>query len=104
MATEDNALTRPAVEALSPLTGDGEPLAPLDEVPLELEVRLGRARVPLGELRRLRPGTVLTLDRLAEEDAEVLLGGKVVARGQVVVVGQELGVRVTQLSASRGQR
>lgn len=102
MATEDKALTRPSSELLASLTGE-EPLARLEEVPLQLEVRLGRARLSLGELLRLRAGAVLTLDRLVGEEAEVLIGGKTVALGQIVVVGEELGVRVTRLAATREQ-
>jgi flagellar motor switch protein FliN/FliY len=77
-------------------------LACLEEVPLQVEVRLGHARLTLGELLKLRAGLVLTLDRLVDEPAEVLVGGKVIARGQIVVVGDELGVRVTELAAAAG--
>lgn len=79
-------------------------LASLAEVPLQVEVRLGHARLSLGELLRLQAGSVLTLDRRVEEPAEVLVGGKVVARGQIVAVGDELGVRVTELARPAGER
>ena len=103
MVTEDNALTRPASELLAALTASSEPLARFEDVPLQVEVRLGRARVPLGELLRLRAGAVLTLERRVGEEAEVLIGGQVVALGQIVVVGNELGVRITQLAGARAQ-
>lgn len=79
-------------------------LSSLAEVPLQVEVRLGHARLSLGELLRLKAGSVLTLDRHVEEPADVLVGGKLVARGQIVAVGDELGVRVTELARTAGER
>jgi len=70
-------------------------LAPLSEAPIQVEVRIGTACLALGELMRLRPGMVVTLQRRVGEPAEILVGGKLVALGQIVLVGDELGVRVT---------
>jgi flagellar motor switch protein FliN/FliY len=76
----------------------GQGLAPLTDVPLEVTVRLGRTRLTLGELLKLRAGAVLTLEQEVGEPAEIMVGDKVVALGEMVVVGEELGVRVTEVA------
>lgn len=82
--------------------GAGGALAALQEVPLQVEVRLGTARLSFGEVMRLRPGSVVTLEQAVGQLAEVLVGGKVVARGQVVLVGDELGIRLSELCGPGG--
>ena len=73
-------------------------LAPLSEAPIQVEVRIGSACLSLGELMKLRPGMVVTLARRVGEPAEILVGGKLIALGQIVLVGEELGVRVTDFA------
>jgi flagellar motor switch protein FliN len=75
-------------------TGDLHLLA---EVELTVTVELGRVRLPLRELLRLQEGSVVELDRLAGAPVDVLANGTPVARGDVVVVGDELGVRISEL-------
>lgn len=74
--------------------GDLELLA---DVELTVSVELGRVRIPLRELLRLQEGSVVELDRLAGAPVDVLANGTPVARGDVVVVGDELGVRINEL-------
>lgn len=69
----------------------------LGGVALTVTVELGRVRLPLREVLRLQEGTVLELDRLAGAPVDVLANGTPVARGDVVVVGDELGVRISEL-------
>jgi flagellar motor switch protein FliN len=69
----------------------------LGEVELTVSVELGRVRLPLRDLLRLQEGTVVELDRLAGAPVDVLANGTPVARGDVVVVGDELGVRISEL-------
>lgn len=69
----------------------------LGGVALTVTVELGRVRLPLREVMRLQEGTVLELDRLAGAPVDVLANGTPVARGDVVVVGDELGVRISEL-------
>lgn len=73
-------------------------LSAMSEVPLEVTVRLGSARMTLGELLDLRQGSVLLLDREVGEPAEILVGDRVVALGEMVRVDQDLGVRLTRVS------
>jgi flagellar motor switch protein FliN len=84
---------------LTPGAGPGAPgdLNLLSDVELTVTVELGRIKLPLRELLRLQEGTVVELDRLAGAPVDVLANGTPVARGDVVVVGDELGVRVSEL-------
>lgn len=77
--------------------GTGGDLQLLGEVELTVSVELGRVRLPLRDLLRLQEGTVVELDRLAGAPVDVLANGTPVARGDVVVVGDELGVRISEL-------
>jgi flagellar motor switch protein FliN len=72
-------------------------LAPLTEVPIAVTVRLGSAKLTLGELMALGPGAVLGLGQEVGAPAEILVGNQVIALGQMVMVGSELGVRVLEL-------
>jgi flagellar motor switch protein FliN/FliY len=67
-------------------------------VPLEVTVRLGRTRLTLGELLSLKAGAVLALEREVNDPAEIMVGDKVVALGQMVMIGEELGVRVVEVA------
>ncbi|MCW2665423.1 MAG: fliN [Frankiales bacterium] len=67
----------------------------LSEVQVELAVELGRVKLPLRDLLALGPGAVLELDRPADAPVDVLVNGCLVARGEVVVIDGEFGVRVT---------
>ena len=75
---------------------DGD-LHRLADVHLTVSVELGRVRLPLGDLLRLQEGTVIELDRIAGTPVDVLANGTAVAKGDVVVIGDELGVRITEL-------
>ena len=91
----------PVMSIASPIGDDRQrQLASLAEVPLSIDIRLGEVTVPLAELLDLQAGSVLTLDRGIEELVEVLVGGKVIAYGEIVAVGDQLGVRILEVAAS----
>ncbi|WP_337175072.1 FliM/FliN family flagellar motor switch protein [Paludisphaera sp.] len=73
----------------------GEPVVDPLDAPVTLTVELGRISIPLGRLAGLKPGEVLELNRHGREPVEVTSGGRTVARGDLVLIGDELGVRVT---------
>ena len=80
-----------------------EPTGPADlrrlsDVTVEVAVEIGRTRMTIGETLSLRPGTIITLDRLAGEPVDMLVNGRRIGRGEVVVVDDEFGVRVTDVS------
>lgn len=67
------------------------------DIPLNVSVELGRAKVVIKDLLQLGQGSVLELDKLAGEPLEVLINGKLVARGEVVVVNEKFGIRLTDI-------
>ncbi|MDP3714501.1 MAG: flagellar motor switch protein FliN [Mycobacteriales bacterium] len=97
-ATDLPDLERPDLPDLGeglPSTGDARDLRLLAEVQVELAVELGRVKLPLRDLLSLGPGAVLELDRAADAPVDVLVNGCLVARGEVVVIDGQFGVRVT---------
>jgi flagellar motor switch protein FliN/FliY len=73
------------------------------DIPLDVTVELGRARLELRELLALASGSVVELGKLAGEPLDVLVNGKLVARGECVVVNDKFGVRLTDI-VSRSER
>ncbi len=69
----------------------------LVDVDLEISVELGRAEMSLREVLALAPGVVIELDKLAGEPVDILINGKLVGRGEVVVIEEMFGVRVTEI-------
>ncbi len=67
------------------------------DIPLKVSVELGRAQVVIKDMLQLGQGSVLELDKLAGEPLEVLVNGKLVARGEVVVVNEKFGIRLTDI-------
>jgi flagellar motor switch protein FliN len=81
---------RPAAEALADLTR-------LSGVPVDLSVEIGRTRMTVGETLALREGSVVTLDRMAGEPVDLLVNGTPIARGEVVVIDEQFGLRLTKV-------
>jgi flagellar motor switch protein FliN/FliY len=73
-------------------------LGVLMDMPVKVTVEVGRIAITLGELCRLGPGALLKLDREAHQPADILVNGKVVARGEIVTVNESYGVRITDVS------
>jgi flagellar motor switch protein FliN/FliY len=67
------------------------------EVPLSISVELGRTSLTIRELLALGQGSILQLDRHAGEPVDVLVNGKRLARGEVVVIDEDFGIRVTEV-------
>lgn len=67
------------------------------DIPLEISVELGRSRILISELLHLGQGSVIELSKLAGEPLEILVNQKLVARGEVVVVNEKFGVRLTDI-------
>ena len=93
-----------------PLNGDGgtvrvggesmADLRRLSAVPVDLSDEIGRARMSVGETLELREGSVVTLDRMAGEPVDLLVNGTPIARGEVVVIDEQFGLRLTQVLAA----
>ena len=67
------------------------------DVPLEVTVELGRTSKAIKEILDFSPGTIIELDKLAGEPIDVLVNGKLVAKGEVVVIEESFGIRVTEI-------
>ncbi|AMV35171.1 Flagellar motor switch protein FliN [Pirellula sp. SH-Sr6A] len=72
----------------------------LRDVQLELKIELGRTRMSLDEILRLRKGSVITLDKLAGDPVDIFVNGRLVARGEVLVLNDNFCVRVAELVGS----
>ncbi len=68
------------------------------DVPLEVTVELGRTRKSISEILDFSPGTIIELDKIAGEPIDVLVNGKFVAKGEVVVIEESFGIRVTEIT------
>jgi flagellar motor switch protein FliN/FliY len=90
--------TEAASESALMVTQNGSRLDAVLEVDLPLVVRFGRAVMPLRALADLGPGSVIDMGRSPDEPVELLVGDRLVARGEVVIVGGNYGVRITELT------
>jgi|SRR4051812_7119802 len=89
-------------EATTVPVAEAEPaqLERLRDVPVELAVEIGRTKMTIGETLGLGPGSIVTLNRLAGEPVDLLVNGTPIARGEVVVIDEEFGLRITEVVAS----
>ncbi len=76
---------------------NGADLRRLSDVLMELSVEIGRTRMTVGEMLQLRAGSIVTLERLAGEPVDLLVNGTPIARGEVVIVDEQFGLRVTEI-------
>lgn len=74
----------------------------LFDVPVTVAAVLGRARIPVGDLLRIGPGSLLELDRRVGEAIDIRVNDRLVARGEVVLVDDRLGVTMTEIVKSAG--
>ena len=93
-ATKD--VTSPAPVAEKP-KGKPTNLNFILDIPLEVTVELGRSRMIINDLLQLGQGSVIELTKLAGEPLEILVNQKLIARGEVVVVNEKFGVRLTDI-------
>jgi flagellar motor switch protein FliN len=70
------------------------------DVPVAVSAVLGRTKIEVGELMNMRPGTVLELDRRVGEAIDIYVNDRLVARGEVVLVEEKLGVTMTEIIKS----
>ena len=91
-----------ALEAPTPaVTSDGADLGRVIDVPVELAVEIGRTTMTIGETLSLAPGSIVSLNRLAGEPVDLLVNGKVIAQGEVVVIDEEFGMRITDIVSAQ---
>lgn len=97
---QQNVVVQPV--QFAPLVPGGTPLSNTNmnlimDVPLQVTVELGRTRKLIREILDLAAGSVIELDKLAGEPVDILVNGKLIAKGEVVVIDENFGVRVTDI-------
>jgi flagellar motor switch protein FliN len=105
MASDDLNLEEfPNSTALAPAIEDGDKiasdLAPVFDVPVNISAVLGKAHLSVAQLLKLGQGSVLELDRKVGEAIDIYVNNRLVARGEVVVVDERLGVTMTEIIKS----
>jgi flagellar motor switch protein FliN len=70
-------------------------IAPLEEVPVDVEIELGQRVLTMREVLRLREGSVITTSRSAGDNIDIYLGGVLCGSGEIVVIENSIGVRIT---------
>ena len=78
-------------------TAAGNDLNLILDIPVQLTVELGRTRIPIKHILQLAQGSVVELDALAGEPMDVLVNGYLIAQGEVVVVNDKFGIRLTDI-------
>lgn len=96
-AAEEKAKSKEEDSASAPETSIGTDLDLILDIPLELSVELGRTKMLVNELLQLGQGSIVELDKLAGEPLEIYINRKLVAKGEVVVVNEKFGVRLTDI-------
>ena len=101
MANEQNAEWAAPLDAQQPSDGSANaPVADINrvlDIPVQLSVELGRKKVPIKYLLQLAQGSVIELDAMAGEPMDVLVNGYLIAQGEVVVVNDKFGIRLTDV-------
>ena len=111
-AVADIAVATTAVEQVAPaqfanfatgvpgvngLNGAGNDISMILDIPVQLTVELGRTRIPIKNILQLAQGSVVELETLAGEPMDVLVNGYLIAQGEVVVVNDKFGIRLTDI-------
>lgn len=101
-ATEAEAASKASTASFDELTDDSTPgsdvkLDVVLDIPVTLSMEIGRTKISIRNLLQLNQGSVVELERLAGEPMDVLVNGTLIARGEVVVVNEKFGIRLTDI-------
>ena len=80
-----------------PVPSSGSRIDLVSDIPVRVTVELGRTRKNISEILSMSAGSIIELDKMAGESVDVLVNGKLIARGEVVVIDENFGVRVTEI-------
>ena len=102
MAEDDGSVQQAPLDALSddskPVSDDLTPeLDVILDIPVSISMEVGRTEIPIRNLLQLNQGSVVELDRLAGEPLDVLVNGTLIAHGEVVMVNDKFGIRLTDV-------
>lgn len=99
VVAEPEQVSTPSFANFTPTTAGG-PAGDINmilDIPVQLTVELGRTRIPIKNILQLAQGSVVELDALAGEPMDVLVNGYLIAQGEVVVVNDKFGIRLTDI-------
>ena len=103
MAEEENTAAEVAAEEQSSVQNEdlnsatADNLRVLENIDVKLTVQVGSAELKIRELLRLNEGSVIELDRLAGDPLDILINGTMIAKGEVVMVGERFGIRFSEI-------
>lgn len=101
-ASKPVEVSKPAFQTLaSSGVSDGDNLDLILDVPLDLSVVLGRSKKTIKDILSFNTGSVIELEKLTDEPLEILLNGKLIATGEVVVINENFGVRITNILSQK---
>lgn len=101
VTTEENNETEAGADGAQDALGGLGALDMVMDVPVTLSMEVGRTRMPIRDLLQLGQGSVIELDRLAGAPMDVLVNGTLIAHGEVVVVNEKFGIRLTDIVSAR---
>jgi flagellar motor switch protein FliN/FliY len=87
----------PSLQETPGVQPGGGDLERLESVSVEVAVEIGRTHMTLGDALALAPGSIVTLDRPTDQPVDLLVNGRPIARGEVIAVDDEFGLRVTEI-------
>ena len=93
----ENEIDNPSSKSVNEQKSSTENLRVLENIDVALTVEVGGAEIKIKELLRLGEGSVVELDRLAGDPLDILANGTMIAKGEVVMVGERYGVRFTEI-------
>jgi flagellar motor switch protein FliN len=98
-ALQTESVTPAAFTSFAPSggTGAGNDINMILDIPVQITVELGRKRIPIKHILQLAQGSVVELDAMAGEPMDVLVNGYLIAQGEVVVVNDKFGIRLTDI-------
>lgn len=95
LAAEDTADDAAAGGEVSRM--DADKLKVLENIEVDMSIEVGRTEISIRDLLRLNEGSVVELDRLAGEPLDILINGTMIAKGEVVMVGERFGIRFSEI-------
>lgn len=95
--TDENVAEQAAVDGNEMQASAGNNMEMVLDIPVTLSMELGRTRMSIHELLQLNSGSVVELQRMADEPMDVLVNGTLVAHGEAVVIDDKFGIRLTDV-------
>ena len=95
--SQETEIAEPEMDAATAERVSAENMRLLENIDVALTVEVGKAEIKIRDLLRLNEGSVIELDRLAGDALDILANGTMIAKGEVVMVGERFGIRFTEI-------